>query len=504
MLRILGLSTVTFNDIVERIGITMLNAFLFYSITNILNFHNFLFFGMGIVIILSALLPYVLAPALTLIYILGYNFSSLFLSSTNTITLPMLERAVLMIIFFFIVPILVQIKYTSLQGFLTTESMLGSIISPVFIGTGVSEKGRDPKSNVISALPALYIIVFKVLNSLPAFSISSILYPSIGLVLLILSSILFTRRSLISLVGVIPLYPGISLVLGLDYLSPYVIVASLLGLAVNAIPSVINFTRTLSQNKSTIEKEKREMISQIEDKVRLINNIKGGSVNLPVEFVEVLSEAESSLKSQLAKVNSCIDNDCVTESFKEFQSVQESVDKMINDAVFKIVIDYNNVVNNIRKLGVNAEEIPIPPVLKLNELDVNTIVRILNTIDRNIYYTTNKVNQILEGVEKTVGGKYSRILVTDYKSLDKISAILGDQVIRKGTEECLAIQADVVRELRLSPLNDQRIVLSKKINQVMIENFSLDKINNIVSITDEHIALLKKNTSNSYRIKEMK
>ncbi|BCS91571.1 hypothetical protein [Metallosphaera javensis (ex Sakai et al. 2022)] len=320
----------------------------------------------------------------------------------------------------------------------------------------------------------------------------SLVFPVTGFVLLVVASIVFTRGSLLSVLGVIPLYPGVALALGYGLLSINTIVASVLGLIVNALPATINNFRSASQSKSLIQKEKNEVISQVEQKIMLINNIKGGSANLPVELVTVLSDIESQLKSELAKINSCSTSECITETYQNFREVSENVDKALNEAVFKIVIDYNNVVNGIRKLGVNAEEIQIPPSLKLTEQDANTIVRILNTIDRNVYLTTSRINQIVEGLEKTLGGKYTRLLVTDFKSLEKISQVIGDEAIKRSAEECLAMQADAVRELRMSPFSDNKIALSRKLNQVIIETFSMDKLNQIVSLSNENVTLLKK------------
>ena len=137
MLRILGLSTVTFNDIVERIGITILNTFVFYLISNALNLHSFFYFEEGVVIILSALLPYILAPAITLLYVVSYNFSGMILGQTNTITPTTIETFGIMLILLFVIPIIVEVKFTSLQGFLTSESRLGVLISTVRVGTGL-------------------------------------------------------------------------------------------------------------------------------------------------------------------------------------------------------------------------------------------------------------------------------------------------------------------------------------------------------------------------------
>ncbi len=494
MLRILGLSTVTFNDIVERISITILNTFVFYLISNALKLHSFFYFEEGVVIILSALLPYILAPAITLLYVISYNFSGIILGQTNTVTPSTIETFVIMLILLFVIPILVEVKFTSLQGFLTSESLLGVFISPFLVATGISEKGRDPKSNVVSAVPVLYFLVLKAVENYTGLLSDpvSLVYPITGFILLVVASILFARGSILSVLGVIPLYPGIALALGYGFVSLNTVIASVLGLLVNALPATLNHLRSSSQAKSVIQKEKNEVISQVEQKIMLINNIKGGSANLPVELITVLSEMESQLKAEMAKMNSCSTSECIAEAYRNFQDVSNNVDKSLNDAIFKIVIDYNNVVTGIRKLGVNTEEIQIPPSLRLTEQDVNTIVRILNTIDRNVYLTTSRINQIVEGLEKTLGGKYTRLLVTDFKSLEKVSQVIGDETIRRSAEECLSMQADAVRELKMSPFYDEKIALSRKLNQVIIETFSMDKLSQIVGLSNENVNLLKK------------
>ncbi|MCP6729039.1 hypothetical protein [Metallosphaera sedula] len=260
----------------------------------------------------------------------------------------------------------------------------------------------------------------------------------------------------------------------------------------NALPATLNHLMSSSQAKSILQKEKNEVISQVEQKIMLINNIKGGSANLPVELITVLSEMESQLKAEMAKMNSCSTSECIAEAYRNFLEVSNNVDKSLNDAIFKIVIDYNNVVTGIRKLGVNAEEIQIPPSLRLTEQDVNTVIRILNTIDRNVYLTTSRINQIVEGLEKTLGGKYTRLLVTDFKSLEKVSEVVGNETMRRSAEECLAMQADAVRELKMNPFSDEKIALSRKLNQVIIETFSMDKLSQIVSLSNENVNLLKK------------
>ncbi|MEM3915375.1 MAG: hypothetical protein QXX67_08575, partial [Metallosphaera sp.] len=98
MLRVLGLSSITFNEFVERVSVTILNALLFYSISSYLNVTQYFFFGEGVVIVLSALLPYVLAPALTLLYVTSYSFGSLILGRAQMISIKSVEDFILMLI----------------------------------------------------------------------------------------------------------------------------------------------------------------------------------------------------------------------------------------------------------------------------------------------------------------------------------------------------------------------------------------------------------------------
>ncbi|QKQ99484.1 hypothetical protein GWK48_02925 [Metallosphaera tengchongensis] len=486
MLRILGLSTVTFNDIVERIGITVLNSVLFYFIATQLKITDYLAFGEGIIIVLTALLPYILAPAITLIYIVSFNFSSLLLNG-SAVSLVNMENFVIMLVFLFILPVLIQVKGGSLQGFITAESSLSLLFSPSLVGIGVAEKGRDLKFNILSSLAVLYIIITYVLNNLAkVLSQPDLIVPVVlGFILFIISSVVFTRRSALSVLGLIPLYPSISFMFTLPFTSTLTIVGTIIGGLVNGLPVAINALREKTQAKSTLLKEKNQIIGEIEQKIVLVNNIKGGSPDLPVDLISALSEIESKLKDSISKINSCNDSKCITSMLEDFRKTSEEIDKMLNDSIFKIIIDYNQIAEKIKNLGLNIEEIQIPSRLRLNETDVNSIIKIVSSIDRNTYLTVNRINKTIEGLEKTIGGKYNRLFVTDFKSLGKISLFLEDKAVIEKAEECLSMQADLVRELSFaySPESKQR--LSRKINEIMIESFSMDKIEEIINVSND-------------------
>jgi len=496
MWRYLGLSTVTFNDVVERIGITILNSLLYYTLSSQLHISQFLLFGEVIVIVISALLPFIAAPALILIYVVTDNFAEI-LSGSPVSYLPLTNvvDATIMIIFLFIVPIVTQIRMLSMQGFLTSASVLGVLFSPILLTSGLSERGRGVRANIYSSLPALYVPFLYIANSIlggnsPILSLVRGWMLLLGVVLLILASVLFSLNNPASLTGVIPAYLGAWLTTGLSPLSLLIVGSAVIGGLINGVPLLISELRTVSETKSGIMKEKKEAISEVEGKLILVNNIRGGASDLPVELINAVSEAESLLEASLAEVTACKDQRCLVKALEKFRSNVDQVDKLINDAVFNVVIDYNSVVANLRKYGINAEEIPTPPRIRLTEQDVNTIVKIINTIDRSVYLTANTVNNVLDGIEKVIGGKYNRFYLTDYKSLNSVTKVFSDESIRKASEECLSMEADLLRELRMKGFEDKRVDLVRKLNKTMIETFSLDKLRETVNLSNQVKSLL--------------
>ncbi|MEM4911720.1 MAG: hypothetical protein QXJ81_02675 [Metallosphaera sp.] len=491
MLRVLGLSSITFNEFVERVSVTILNALLFYSISSYLNVTQYFFFGEGVVIVLSALLPYVLAPALTLLYVTSYSFGSLILGRAQMISIKSVEDFISMLILLVIIPIAIEAKFTSLQGFVTSESLVGPSISFLFLGVGLAEKGRDIRSNLVAALPVLYIPIDRVLNS-SSLNYTFVIFYIIGFLLFLASALLFSQNGPLSISGLIPLYVGIALVTGEGFTSENAILPTGLAAIVNAIPTGVNLISSVSQGKSVFQKEKNEILNAIDLKLRLVNSIKTGSASLPQDLVKALDLYEQSLKEQSSKVSECTDNSCLNERRREYLEVSESLDKTINDTIFKIIIDYNSKVSNLRKYGINMEELQIPPQLKISDTDINIITKILITIDRNTFLVTNKVNQVLEGLEAVIGGNYSRVIITDFSSLDKLTLVLGDKTVIGRIEECLSIQADLLRELRMSSFSDEKIKLSRKVNQLLIEQFSLDKLQSSINVSKESVNLLNK------------
>lgn len=475
-----------YNSYIERIVITVLNSLLVVLLLNELNYQSFLEIVIPIIAIVSFVIPEIMAPIATLLFIV----TKLYTLSSPLTTIDIINGFFLVLLGI-IVPIIIETRYQSLQAFISAESVIGIPMTSYFLLAGIAEK-RNAKINILSATPLLYLILNSIKTYTPP-TLSQIELLILGTIMILIGAYLFAIKVPINLIGLIPSIIGIYILYynTLNFtITDTITYISIVAVIVSGLNVTLNF---LKENKAIREK-RNEQISlinkEIDETLLVLGRIKSYA-ELEEKLGNVIAEEESNLLEVPKKLEKCKNFDCIKKEYEEFKQKKKQIEEKINTLIFNLIVDYNNAVSEIKKSGIIINEIQIPKEkIRLSETDIDQVQRILTEINKNTVFALNKINSIIEAIEKLTGIKLNRYYVTDYSLLPKaVTEIQKDNLINE-IVNIVNLDREIIINLRLIGHEKEKIELSKKINYYYSKNLILADIPDVEKIANNSLNLV--------------
>jgi hypothetical protein len=271
----------------------ILNSILVYILSLNLHFiYNYNLEIISAVAVISFFLPEIVSPALTILFTIYLAYTEL-----NLNQLPGMIEIISIIILNILVPILIEMKYGSMQGFMSSEAIIGFPISSLLLLSGIAEK-RNLTANVLSSLPLFFIIFNHFDTIMYSTNVLFYYYILLGIISLVIASILFSLKQLISISGIIFSFIGLST---LFYLTPLphpiplnLIYTIIVATIVNAIFTGFYELKIRKQRKEKIQEELSLIKKEIDSSIISLGRIRSYA-ELEDNLSNIIAEDEKSI-----------------------------------------------------------------------------------------------------------------------------------------------------------------------------------------------------------------
>ncbi|PVU75851.1 hypothetical protein DDW13_04355 [Acidianus hospitalis] len=445
------------------------------------------------VAVISFFLPEIVSPALTILFTIYLAYTELNLNQLS----GMIE-IISIIILNILVPILIEIKYGSMQGFISSEAIIGFPISSLLLLSGIAEK-RNPTANVLSSLP-LFFIIFNHFDTRMYSTNAIYYYILLGIISLVIASILFSLKQLISISGIIFSFIGLST---LFYLTPLphpiplnLIYTIIVAAIVNTIFTGFYELKIRKQRKEKIQEELSLIKKEIDSSIISLGRIRSYA-ELEDSLSNIIAEDEKSILEISKKADQCKSLDCINSIYNDFISAKKNIEDKLSQYIFNTVIEYNNVIKELKKNGIILEEISIPSEkIMLSEDDIDKIQKILSTINKNISVGVSEINSIIDSIEKISGIKLNRFYITEYSSIVSAIDYLKKNNVLTYVNQCVSYDRDILTKLEFYGFENRKLEIARKLNEYYGKEILLSDTKNIEKESNQLLIIMNEYLNN--------
>ncbi|TRM87347.1 hypothetical protein DJ529_08800 [Sulfolobus sp. C3] len=433
----LELNTSTIYNYANRVVVSIINSILAFRIAYIFININYAYFISAVIAAISFFLYTPMSIVLLLSYLIEnavinkqlYNISlTPLITSYSTEYLILLIISVILLI---ILPLITFIKYESVNSVITSDSILISLINPFFIlflPFGIAEKNPRKVVNILSTFPILALI-----NKL-IFDINNY-FLWIFVALTIISGVLLGINKIYSLVGSLTLFLALYLI-KLNILAS--VIVFLASTVVNLVPSIVEFVNSKYHIRNEIINKKSSILNEINEIDKTLNMIKT-IFNDNTEFIAIIQKYSKMLDNIKSSINSSNSINELSNFEKEFNARKLELERRINDYLFELISEYNDIIEKIKKYGIILERIETPnELIRLNESDIQKIQLISSKISATINHIYRTLNNISNSLKSMLGIDLSKEikLIDIHIALDYLNIALSEDNI-KSCKNCI-------------------------------------------------------------------
>ncbi|MFP3064445.1 MAG: hypothetical protein RXR59_02730 [Sulfolobus sp.] len=472
---------------VRRVLFMLINGFLSYEMIVLLTGNNQLgeIVG-GFILAISFLVGEILAPIIVIADI-GVNYKNLILNlATNfsSVSISSIESLVITIVFEFIIPLITVILFRNSNAFLSAGSLLLIKYNPLYsilLFSGVS----IPEQN--------YVI--PILASLPLFA----LYPSVPLEYVIII-VLFTligaiiynlnmNIKYVNLFGFLPLViSNYLLVKNYNLIVPYPFLPSIISLVIFTIIFSQNIYSQIVENKKEFESLKSALSEEINNIINTLyylrNNIKKGGSDNKNDVIEVTNKYVNAFTTLQQKIGSCKNVACLNEVKEEITNNRRVITIELNNLIFDEIRDYNEFIDSVKFLGINADSIQFPK----DEVKIEDFVDFYNNlksiIDKNTFTIANILNKFIDNIRVILGSNLSKLNIINRDNiLDLIKSINANE-LNTNINLCLSRASEIAQVLLVS---NEYSEIKKDLATLPLQQFTINKVTNAQKILEKFI-----------------
>ncbi|TRM81792.1 hypothetical protein DJ531_10435 [Sulfolobus sp. A20-N-F6] len=431
------MNTSTIYNYANRVVVSIINSILAFRIAYIFININYAYFISAVIAAISFFLYTPMSIVLLLSYLIEnavinkqlYNISlTPLITSYSTEYLILLIISVILLI---ILPLITFIKYESVNSVITSDSILISLINPFFIlflPFGIAEKNPRKVVNILSTFPILALI-----NKL-IFDINNY-FLWIFVALTIISGVLLGINKIYSLVGSLTLFLALYLI-KLNILAS--VIVFLASTVINLVPSIVEFVNSKYHIRNEIINKKSSILNEINEIDKTLNMIKT-IFNDNTEFIAIIQKYSKMLDNIKSSINSSNSINELSNFEKEFNARKLELERRINDYLFELISEYNDIIEKIKKYGIILERIETPnELIRLNESDIQKIQLISSKISATINHIYRTLNNISNSLKSMLGIDLSKEikLIDIHIALDYLNIALSEDNI-KSCKNCI-------------------------------------------------------------------
>ncbi|QIJ32861.1 hypothetical protein [Acidianus brierleyi] len=484
-----------YSDYIERTLLSILNSVLAYGLSIFLGLNSqYLYLIIPIVALTSIVIPFIASPVITVLYIVNLIYDKIIDIDTKSINFDFSIYILIEIILAIIVPLLIELKYKSIQGFISINSLLSYSILPlfsIFLISGISEK-KSSLTNALSSLPLLSMIIY---SNLLDFDLKMMILES---VLIISGAIILGLKKFLSPIGVI--LPILAFYLYFDNLSTiYIASMGIIGTLINLIPTI---DMEYSKKNSTKEKfysTKENLRKEIENTVLILQRLIENNLSFD-ELNSILSQSKNTLADIDGYIDKCQNIQCLNELEKKYSENKKEMENSINEIVFNNIVSYNEVIGKLKRYGINGEEIQVSNAkFSLDENGIDYISKIFFSINKNVNIILNDLNESIDDLQKLVGINLNKIFITDYRKLPDLILFIQDKNLITKLQKLVDIEKEIIANLNDPKIAEAKLDISKKLNLINLTNITFYEVKEIVQVSKELDSIVNSEMSNINR-----
>jgi len=470
-----------YSDYIERIFLSILNSVLAYGLSIFLGLNSqYLYLIIPIVALTSIVIPFITSPVITVLYIVNLIYNKVMFINTKFINFDFSIYILLEIILAIIVPLLIELKYKSIQGFISINSLLSYSMIPffsIFLISGISEK----KSSIINALSSLSLLSIIIYSNLLDFDLKMMVLES---TLIIFGSIIFGLKKFLSPIGAI--FPTLAFYLYFDSLPiTYIILMGTIGALINLVPTIDMEYSKKNSTKEKFNSTKENLRKEVENTLLIMQRLIENNLSFD-ELNSILSQSKNTLANIDNNIDKCQNTQCLNELLEKFSDNKKEIQNSINEIVFNTIISYNEVIDKLKKYGINGEEIQISnDKFSLDENGIDYISKIFLDINKNVNMVLNDLNGNIDDLQKLIGINLNKIFITDFRKLPDLISFIQDKNLITKLQSLVEIEKEIITKLNDPKINMVKLDLSKKLNLINLSNITFYEVKQIVLISKE-------------------
>ncbi|MCY0858934.1 MAG: hypothetical protein OWQ54_00725 [Sulfolobaceae archaeon] len=331
------------------------------------------------------------------------------------------------------------------------------VFLPLFL-IGISEKGKI-SSGLIASLP---LILYVIVQTFFFHAIIGIMRPITIIILLLISSILFSlNRRFISLLGAVPAFVSSYMFFGLAYQS---IMSVVVGAVINSVPDIYSTYQDMKAMRQKIFSTKEENRRKANELLEAIKKLKSVSPITDKELStliknDILKEIEDLLYEN-DKAEKLSEVETINSRLKNIES---SLVSAISDYLYARVMKYNELAYKLRDLGLLVYTYEVSEAPKSINDAINNYMKIEQELQNSYKDLANKLNSLI-GLLKSIFyvQKYNEINVIDrdiiYNTLD--SLLKEKNKVSEEIDDCIEKVKEFTTSVRsINPITNKLVMI---------------------------------------------
>ncbi|QIW25068.1 hypothetical protein EWF20_13615 [Sulfolobus sp. S-194] len=461
-------------ELTKKIIIMIINGVLSFYITLHFTNLNFAYITLGLVFAISFLIENILLPVLIILSIIISNLNLLEEIINGIISFPNLEKIAFLLVFLFIIPLIHLAIRRNPRSFITAGNLFLQNFNPTiasilyYSGVSFNESYLD---GIFSFLPFIYLLTVNFNNHVILVSV----------ILILIGSVLYSINSkFYSVVGIIPITIS-AYYFSILFNSPYFFYGIILSLAINIIDRVINFTKTINENREATANLKNRINEEIKNIQAVLYSLRSEIGKEGGDLIKIIDGTFSSISNIQNKLNECKNINCLSEINDELLSQKRILTIEINNLIFDKIRGYNDFTLKLKKIGINLSEIEYPKEeIKLEEF-IDFYRHLKQTIETNIILATNFLNAFVENTSKTIGVNLDKLNIINMNYISERLNNMDVQLLNKKLDLCVSKALEVIQLFT----EEESYEIKKSLADIPLQPFTINKVGNAAKLLEK-------------------
>ncbi|EWG07817.1 MAG: hypothetical protein ASUL_02199 [Candidatus Aramenus sulfurataquae] len=466
-----------FNDYLERGVLAILNSLLAIELVKDFGLPQMYEYALvPFAVIITVVIPFFMTSFISVLYVSATIYNTL---AQHALALYQgYLHVFLLVVLGILLPVIVELKYKSLQAFIGINSIVAYTAFPasaLFLFAGISEK-RSVLINSISSLPLVIWMIYPNFVEPPIYRIS------LAIALVIAGAAIMGLKKAFSPIGAA--LPTVALYYVVPSLSvSQVIDVTFLAVTINIVPMILEFQEKRSIERSEFELLRNSLNSSMEEAIISLQRLSKVDNERLSSLASKSLDLLTSLYNDLSK---CNERKCTEEVSLKFSREKEEIERQIDDELFKVIVQFNEKAKKLRKLNLPLGEVSIGErKFTLNSSGVDYVYSVFSSISLSLDSAVKSLNETAKSLNQIFGTNFNLLLSKNIdKMLETSEALLNREVVDR--MKCLIeIEKDILVKLNDNSITQLKLKLVRDLNLIDLDNVTFYEVNQLVAATRE-------------------